>query len=105
MDSIIEQKLESYLELLDEIKQRIGDDDIATALLGEIAKDLRMEQIQQERSFNGSAPATEAQIGYLKRLGAVIPDGLTRSQASKLIDSAKAMRNQTGAKGIHMRIP
>lgn len=105
MDSIIEQKLEGYLELLDEIKQRIGDDDIAMTLLSEIAKDLRMNEIQQERSFNGNAPATEAQLAYLRRLGAVIPEGLTRSQASKLIDSTKALRNQAGVARVHMRIP
>ena len=106
MDVITEQKLEGYLALFEEIRQRTGDDDIAKALLGEIAKDLRMEQIQEERGLNGSTPATIAQLNYLKRLGAVIPqEGLTRSQASKLIDSAKALRNQAGITRVSMRIP
>jgi hypothetical protein len=60
--------------------------------LTEIAKDRRMEQIRQERSFNGDMSATENQIAYLQRLGVVIPEGLTIQQASRLIDNAKAAR-------------
>ena len=101
----VQDKLDRYVDLLDQIKQRVGDNETAKALLGEIAKDLRMEQIQQERSFNGSAPATPAQLRYLGRLGAAIPEGLTRSQASKLIDSTKAIRDQVTVPGVPMRIP
>ena len=92
MDIIIQQKLDSYLALLDEIKERTKDDETARALLGEVAQDLRSEKIREQTVINGIASATESQIGYLKRLGAEIPEGLTKQQASVLINNAKAAR-------------
>ena len=61
MNVIMQQKLDSYLALLDEIKERTGDDDTARVLLGEMTKDLRMEQIQQERT-----PLEQATVEQLK---------------------------------------
>lgn len=92
MDENTKQEISNYLELLDEIKQGTEDENTAAVILAEIAKDRRIEQTRPERSFNGNAPATENQIAYLQDLGVVIPEGLTRQQASKLIDNAKASR-------------
>lgn len=94
MNVIIQQKLNSYLALLEEIKEKTGDEETARVLLGEVAQDLRMEQIHEERSFNGNVPATDNQIGYLRRLGAEIPEGLTKKQASKLIEATLAGKKQ-----------
>jgi len=62
----------------------------------------RREQNYQKSVFNGNAPATEKQKAYLLNLGATVPEGLTRQQASSLIDNAKA--EQQGMKNA-MRMP
>ena len=106
MDVEMQQKLDSYLVLLKSIKERTEDEQTARVLLSEISKDLRMMQIQQEKNSNGNISATENQIGFLKRLGAEIPEGLTKQQASKLIDATLADRKH-GIDAIEtpMRIP
>ena len=45
MNIIIQQKLDSYLMLLDEIKEKTGDEETARVLLSEVAQDLRMTVI------------------------------------------------------------
>lgn len=108
MDETMQEKLANYLELLDVIKERTEDERTAVALLQEISKDRRMEQIRQERSSNGEAPATENQIRFLRNLGAVIPEGglLSRRQASKLIEDTKAAIRQMDKAGkVPIRVP
>jgi len=108
MDDKIQEKLSSYLEILKQISKNTGDERTAVSLLQEIMKDLRMEQIRQERGFNGAngdALATEKQISYLKSFGAVIPEGLTRQQASQLIDQCKAAKYGNETVEMSMRVP
>ena len=106
MNENIREKLTGYLELLSEIKQKTGDEKTAVALLQEILKDVRMEQIRQERNFNGNAPATAKQVSYLRSFGVAIPDGLTRQQASRLIENAKAaMRQMQNTGNIAITVP
>jgi hypothetical protein len=90
MEQFIQRKIDGYMRLFDEIKTATGDDDTARVMLGEIAKDIRMAQRRQDGSPNGDDPASERQIAYLKMLGVPVPEGLTRRQASGLIDAAKA---------------
>lgn len=90
----IQTNIDEYALLLDQIRERFGDDADAMTVLQEIRKDIRMKSIQQEKSLNGNVPATDNQIGYLKRLGAEIPKELTKKQASKLIDAALAGSKQ-----------
>ena len=106
MDEYTQAKLNGYLELLAEVREQTQDERTAVALIQEISKDRRMEQMRGETTSNGDTPATENQKAYLERLGAVIPEGLTRQQASKLIDSTKATK-QWGKKPIRapVRIP
>lgn len=106
MDEDTKEKLDSYLELLEEIKSRTSDERISAGLLGEIAKDKRMEQIRQERNFNGDLPATEKQISFLKNLDATIPENLTRQQASQLIEDTKAAIREMKKLGkMPVRVP
>lgn len=106
MDESTKEKLDSYLELLEEIKSRTSDERVSAALLGEIAKDKRMEQIRQERNFNGDLPATEKQVSFLRNLGAAIPENLTRRQASQLIEETKAaIREMDKAGKVPVRMP
>jgi hypothetical protein len=94
MEIEIQEKLDTYLRLLEAIEERTHDRQTATAVLAEVAKDIRMGQMRQEKRSNGDGPATQGQIGYLKKLGAAIPEGLTVRQASELIDRMKAQKQE-----------
>ena len=84
------QAIDNYLKLFDDIKARTSDERTALGILQEVNKDIRMAQIRAERNGDNSngdaAPATVRQKNYLKRLGVKIPAGLTKQQASALID-------------------
>ena len=85
MKASIEAKLEHYLGLLNEIKGKVGDELFALRILGEIAKDERMEQIREERN-NKAEPATTRQLQFMRKLGVEIEPGVTKTEASRLID-------------------
>ena len=104
---IIEEQttIDRYVDLLEKIKGRVGNEANSLAILAEIRKDQRMQQIQQKTVINSNMPATENQIGYLKRLGAEIPEGLTRQEASKLIDNRKEQIGMQKAMEQPIRIP
>ena len=90
MDEDIKEKFDSYLELFNEIKQITQDERIAVSLLQEISKDRRMDEMRKERNSRNDLPATEKQISFLESFCVPIPVGLTRKQASNLIENAKA---------------
>jgi hypothetical protein len=88
MDSRMKVKLDSYLQLLDEISEKTNDESTAVALLQEISKDRRMERIREEQGFkNGDQPATDKQKKFMTRLGIEFTDDITKKQASFLIDT------------------
>jgi hypothetical protein len=82
-------KAEKYLTLFEEIKKKAGGDErIAQAVLVEVTKDRRMEEMREEREARNGEPATPKQLDYLKNLGVPVSQGLTKKQASELIDEA-----------------
>ena len=85
MKADIQAKVETYLELLGEIKEKVGDEATAARLLTEVAKDVRMDQIREERE-NHAEPATTKQLQFLKRLGVKVEPGVAKAEASRLID-------------------
>lgn len=89
MKTELQTTIESYVELLDEIKTHTENSQDAVGILAEIRKDQRMQQIESKKVINGSLAATENQIAYLKRLGVEFTPGLTRQEASELIDDRK----------------
>ncbi len=96
-NEIIQSKLDSFIEIYDEVKARTRDEQAAIAILQEVNKDARTEKIQTGRgngNENGSSPATEKQIGYLKKLGVEVAPGLTKREASALIDEALAKESE-----------
>ena len=93
MDENTKQKLDSYLELFNEIFAKTRDDKVSMAILVEVAKDIRVEQMKEEKSVNGDLPATDRQKSFLEKLGAVIPqEGLTRKKASEIIKNTQKLR-------------
>jgi hypothetical protein len=105
MKTELQTTIESYVELLEEIKTHTENSQEAVGILGEIRKDQRMQQPQQKRVVNGNLAATENQIAYLKRLGAEIPEGLTRQEASQMIDDQKERIAMQKAMQQPIRIP
>ena len=87
MKANMQAKLDEYLELLDEVKEKVQDDVTVGRIVSEIAKDMRMEQIREERQ-NHVEPATEKQLRFMKKLRIDIPDGVTKAEASRLLDEA-----------------
>jgi len=87
-------KLDEYLRLLEQIKQKTTDERTAVALLQEVSKDRRSAEIREEResknnsgdSNNDSIPATEKQKQFMKKLGIKFPATVTKQEASLMID-------------------
>jgi len=88
MKASIQAKVDQYLELLQQLKSKVSDEGAAVRILNEVAKDVRMEQIREEREGMNGEPATMKQLQYLKTLGMQVSPGLTKRQASRLIDNA-----------------
>ena len=75
-------EFENYVEAYTKIWERVNDKDIALAILAEVARDRRQAENAKEK-------ATQSQIEYLKDLGGEVKPGLTKAEASKLIEKAK----------------
>jgi len=86
MDEKIQAKLESYIELFDIAKQKVGDEAVALALLQELSKDRRMDEMKQHLEAKNGEPATEKQKKFMKKLGINFPATLSKKEASMLID-------------------
>jgi len=87
----LQGKLTEYIALYNEIRQRInGEPRDALAILAEIGKDARMEQMKEEREKQNGDPATDKQKRFLKKLEIEFVPNLTKVQASALIDRALA---------------
>jgi len=93
MNPNIQGKLEKYLELFQEIRGKVDDERTALTLLQEVSKDRRMEQIREEREMKNGEPATTRQLQFMKKLGIEIPPGVTKKQASMLIDEETGTDN------------
>ena len=85
------EKINYYVSLLEQIKQQVSDSETAIAILQQIGKDSRMEKIQSKQASENSKdePATSKQLGFLKDLGVEIKPGLSKQEASDLISGAK----------------
>ena len=76
---------------------KVGSDEVAAVILEQVGKDQRCERMMGSSEFRRNAvndgddtQATSKQISYLKRLGVEVTAGLTKQQASELIDEAMA---------------
>jgi len=94
MDKLEKGRVAHYFRLLEHIrmKYKVGEE-TALALLHEVAEDLRVQAEQEGRgpvreTVEGEEPATDRQLQYLKRLGVMPEKGLSKQEASGLIDEA-----------------
>lgn len=93
MDENMQTKLDNYLELFDEIRKKTTDSREALALLTEVSKDRRMEEIREEKKAGNSRPATDKQKGFMNKLGIKYPKNVTKQEASVLIDEELGKNN------------
>lgn len=94
----IQSRIDFYLDAFDAIKKKVGDDQTAALLVEQIGKDSRVQAMTaryhsvssggEKTVIRGDEPASEAQMGYLKRLGVDVPQGVNKQNASELIDAA-----------------
>jgi len=91
---ISHDEIERYLGLYQAIKERVGDSNAAIAIFQVYQKDKRSNRINgngngHAKPFsngNGDDKATPSQLAYLKHLGVEVKSGLSKAEASKLID-------------------
>jgi hypothetical protein len=96
MDADTKKRLDSYLELLDEISEKTDDAVTAVAILHEISKDRRAEQIRGERAAQNGDAATTRQKRFMRKLGIDYPEEISRKGASMLIQEELDKLNGTG---------
>ena len=95
----VQSKLDEYLRLLEQIKQKTTDERTAVALLQEVSKDRRSAEIREERETKDShtvdsQPATEKQKQFMKKLGIKFPATVTKQEASLMIDEERGRNGE-----------
>ena len=80
-------EFEKYVDDYTKVWERVNDNDDALAILAETAKDQRQSLIRGRKSRGGKA--TVKQLEYLQSLGVEVKPGLSRAEASRLIDGTK----------------
>ena len=95
----MQSKLEEYVRLLEQIKQKTTDERTAVSLLQEVSKDRRSAEIREERETKNSdtqdsQPATEKQKQFMKKLGIKFPATVTKQEASMMIDEERGRNGE-----------
>jgi hypothetical protein len=88
MENNMNERVEDYVKLINELRERVGDDITARVILSEISRDRRTDEIRSEQEAKNGQPATEKQVAFLKDLGVSVRKGITKREASELIDEA-----------------
>lgn len=88
----IQMKVDFYADAFEKANAKLGNVELASLIVQQIGKDLRTAQIQgssgNSGNSNGDVPATPKQLAYLERLGVPFEEGISKKQASELIDEA-----------------
>jgi hypothetical protein len=94
--NFVDERLDHYVRLFEKIRGKVGDDQLAVALVDQCGKDWRVAQMREreaaprEQAANGEAPATPKQLAFLESLNVKqIPRGLSKADASRMIDEAQ----------------
>ena len=95
-DNQYQQDLDWYAEVYAAVAERVDDKTVAIALTQEMAKDRRSRKRAQEGGGNGTQEASEKQIRYLKKLGVDVEPGISKAEASRMIDEALGKSEQEG---------
>jgi hypothetical protein len=79
-DAHVSRQVRLFVEVLDALRGAVREDQLVAAAIAVF------QEINRERRL--AQPATQRQLGYLRKLGVEVPEGLTRAEASALIDRA-----------------
>jgi hypothetical protein len=90
------KKLKRYLELYSEISKTIESEAVALAILTEISKDRRAEQMRKDRDIKNGDAVTFKQKRCMQNLGIDFPENITRKEASVLIQEELERLNGVG---------
>ena len=99
METTINARIEQYLQVYERAYTVVKSDGVIAAIIEQVGKDTRCAQLMNGRASgngyghsngSGNEPATEKQIGFLKKLKVEAPAGCTKREASRLIDEAQA---------------
>ncbi len=97
MDTATNARVEGYLRVYERVNSVVKHAEVAAAIIEQVGKDARCESLMNGRSNgnghangNGDMPATEKQLGYLAKLGVQVPAGVSKREASRLIDEAQS---------------
>jgi len=63
--------------------------EVALAIFQEINKDRRVSEMNEARNNSGNEPATYKQLRFLEQNGVEFKQGLSKREASRLIDEHK----------------
>jgi hypothetical protein len=94
MDNETQQRMDGYLALFAALSEKIDNDAVAIAILQELSKDRRSQQMQGERTEKDGKPATAKQKDYLRKLGIKFPENISKVEASALIDEGLAKNGE-----------
>ncbi|MFG0285167.1 MAG: hypothetical protein ACF8R7_12155 [Phycisphaerales bacterium JB039] len=92
----MENEVKTTLELFEQVKERVGSDEVAIALVQEVGKDLRTAMMRHAGNGLDSHPSesgtamTPKQGAFLQRLNVKIDESWDRAEASRQIDQALA---------------
>ena len=99
METDTRQRLNSYVALFELISGKVNNDAATVAILQEMARDRRAQQMRAEREARNIHPATERQKSFMKKLGIQFPATVTKKEASVVIDEGLARNAELMRKG------
>ncbi|MDX2199631.1 MAG: hypothetical protein SF069_11755 [Phycisphaerae bacterium] len=90
-------EIERYVKAAEAIGRRVSDPAVISAIITELGKDARMREMRRFETQDVSrtvsrtdAPASEKQLALIRALGGSASEGLTRAEASAMIDRLRA---------------
>ena len=94
MVTATQTRVDDYVEVYERANRIVKSAEVTAAIIEQVGKDTRCEWLmangRSNGNGNGDEPATEKQIGFLKNLGVKVPAGVSKREASRLIDEAQA---------------
>jgi hypothetical protein len=86
MEFNIQDRVEEYIEILDEIRPKVESEEAAVAVLHEACKDRRSESFRKDEKKPRNNLVTEKQRRLMDDKGINYPNDVSRKEASRLIN-------------------